>query len=159
MAKRLCSKCERPHLAKGLCSQHYREANKERHQARRRELYHSNPETRARSLAATDAWRKSKGTYHRDFGREKRTGHSAANVARLLVEQEGKCAICQTQLIDNTNVADGLCADHLDLPDGSKLPRGLLCRVCNISLGLYEKRQRATGLILAPYETYLRKYE
>lgn len=35
------------------------------------------------------------------------------------------------------------------------LPRGLLCQICNMALGMYERVQAPRGLYIAAYERYL----
>jgi hypothetical protein len=43
-------------------------------------------------------------------------------------------------------------ADHCH---STNVPRGLLCRICNTGLGMYESHQRPRGLRFEPYESYL----
>jgi hypothetical protein len=54
-------------------------------------------------------------------------------------------------------MGDGVCCDHYE-PDGVKVPRALLCQACNLSLGYYEKWQRPVGLVITPYEDYLKRF-
>lgn len=86
--------------------------------------------------------------------RQTRAGFYPGLTERLRREQDGKCAICKVKMnIENKKAMTGEQADH-DHETGKA--RGLLCRACNSSLGFYEKHQRQTGLVMPPYETYLR---
>jgi hypothetical protein len=73
-------------------------------------------------------------------------------------DQNGACAICTVQMNKSKNTGiPGCHRDHTDTPQGPA-PRALLCHPCNVCLGYYEKRQRAAGLRVEPYERYLEKY-
>jgi hypothetical protein len=71
--------------------------------------------------------------------------------------QKGRCALCTVCLVrtkeeDSQRVA---CADHCHT---DKLPRGIVCFICNMALGMYEKHQRPNGLLLGAYEHYLQAW-
>lgn len=68
--------------------------------------------------------------------------------------QDGDCAICTCAMARKGRMPTSVCADHTER-DGVKIPRALLCNICNRALGLYEKIQRPVGLVLEPYELYL----
>lgn len=69
------------------------------------------------------------------------------------IHQGGMCAICRCALVERKAPgAHHACADHCHT---DKLPRGILCHWCNMSLGAYEKHQRLHGLLIGPYEHYL----
>lgn len=65
------------------------------------------------------------------FNRRKRNGFSKELFNKLLLEQNNKCAICETEIKSN-NGMDTICADHNHIDN---TPRGLLCKRCNILLG------------------------
>jgi len=124
--------------------------------AQHRKRYAENPNHRARKLAAGRAYRaerrdklnaRRREKWHTDIefreGRRARRwlkyGLGAADYARLLVEQNGVCAICRRK------ARRWLCVDHCH---GTQQVRGLLCDKCNTALGLLEDdpdRMRAAG--------------
>ena len=59
--------------------------------------------------------------------------------------QQGRCAICQVPMRGSGNSIDSVCADH-DHKTGQT--RGLLCRRCNLNLGIFEKYQGHFGQYL-----------
>ncbi len=69
--------------------------------------------------------------------------------------QRGRCAICSVVMstarrLSPTREVRDHC--HVQL-----VPRGLLCQVCNVSLGNYEGHQRIAGLYIPAYERYLER--
>ncbi len=90
----------------------------------------------------------------REYRRKKRTNHDPEYFAARLSEQEGKCAICRVALTSERGT-DHTCADHCHV---SGSPRGVLCHLCNMSLGVYEKYQAPRGLVFALYEAYFAKW-
>jgi hypothetical protein len=90
---------------------------------------------------------------HRARCRYRSTGFTPELVEQLRVAQGGKCAVCGVILLAGIRSAEQECADH-DHTDGA--PRGLLCRTCNWTLGVYEKQLRDRGVVFAPLEDYLR---
>jgi hypothetical protein len=72
-----------------------------------------------------------------------------------LLEQKGCCRICNVVLIIKGGGAAKLCRDH-DHATGKA--RGLLCHICNVSLGLYEKYFRAVSRYDI-FETYLGRFQ
>src|SRR5574341_1516779 len=46
---------------------------------------------------------------------------------RLLIEQQGRCALCETRPLS-----------HVDHDHATGTVRGLLCRPCNLGLGLFD---------------------
>lgn len=93
-------------------------------------------------------------TRKRRNARKYKTGMSHALVLALRETQDGRCAICAVQLLYHKGFRESECADHTE-PSGVKVPRGLLCSLCNVGLGMYESGQRAAGLVIEPYERYL----
>jgi hypothetical protein len=81
----------------------------------------------------------------------KECGFRKGQVAELLIAQGNVCAICRQAFRAFKDGRSNACADH-DHTTG--LARGVLCYHCNVGLGHYEKRQRAT-LRIEPYEVYL----
>jgi hypothetical protein len=68
----------------------------------------------------------------------------------LKIHQGETCGICGVKL--HGNGAFKLCCDH---SHNGFVPRGLLCHVCNVGLGFYEKYQKPAGLCIKPYEDYM----
>ncbi len=104
-----------------------------------------------------DRWHKStpKGRQkNREANRKCLTGWSADDVSRVWTEQSGACAICTRPMLPSGQQAESMAVDHCHT---TKRPRGLLCSICNRSLGNYEKHQRAT-IVIDVYEVYLSKY-
>jgi Recombination endonuclease VII len=58
-----------------------------------------------------------------------RYGLSLDDFGRLWEVQEGRCAICRTGLDQATR--------HIDHDHITSLVRGLLCRLCNLGLGMF----------------------
>ncbi|SRR6266404_3827515 len=67
--------------------------------------------------------------------RQKRYGLDEVSFQRLMKVQEGKCAICCIKFDENEKVLK----PHIDHDHVSGKVRGLLCQICNISLGVLEK--------------------
>jgi len=51
-------------------------------------------------------------------------------------EQQGRCAICHREMIVGKMASTEACFDHCHK---QRIPRGILCRRCNILLGWFEK--------------------
>ncbi len=93
---------------------------------------------------------------NREYRRKMRTFHSPEYFAERLAEQDGKCAICpRTLALVSGNSPSSPCADHCH-ETGS--PRAVLCWVCNVALGYYEKQQAPHGLRIDLYEAYIAKW-
>lgn len=76
---------------------------------------------------------------HRRKIRARIYGTTVKEINRLRKLQQGKCALCRTDLVDNPRHNRGrnkMCIDH-DHTSGRV--RGLLCDVCNRGLGFYER--------------------
>lgn len=58
-------------------------------------------------------------------------GITIEQYAQMFAEQDGKCAICDTQ---SENLSRGLCIDH---DHQTRVIRGLLCTCCNTALGKF----------------------
>lgn len=92
---------------------------------------------------------------HAAYSRLRNSGFTAELTDCLRRLQLGKCAMpdCGVVLVQNSQKADGECADH-DHVTGK--PRGLLCRECNKALGFYEKlRGRAEQYLANTPASYL----
>jgi hypothetical protein len=63
--------------------------------------------------------------------RKRATGFTHDLYERTYIFQDGRCGICRVELpFERKNT----CADH-----GVNGPRGILCSICNMALGHYEK--------------------
>jgi hypothetical protein len=71
----------------------------------------------------------------------------------LWEKQTGQCAICSVKLTRVGRTRTGSSRDHCHV---TGQPRGLLCHCCNTCLGQYEKHQKNSGLVIEPYERYLK---
>lgn len=79
----------------------------------------------------------------------KRIGWTPELRELYLASQAHSCMICKRR-------AERLVCDHEHTKPPR--PRALLCDPCNLSLGYYEKWQRPAGLVIEPYEVYLKTW-
>jgi hypothetical protein len=98
---------------------------------------------RCREKGAAD--RKQRQIYQRMY----KIGLSPGIFERAWQEQEGKCAICDKVMVREGRGSDVGCADH---DHASNKFRGVLCRLCNTSLG----RFRDSPALLRSAVAYLR---
>lgn len=82
---------------------------------------------------------------HRTWKRS-RKGWTKEHLAEVLLEQEGRCAICREMFIKEP-YADH---EHTDPPK----PRGLLCSRCNLTIGHFED----SSALCEAAASYLRKW-
>jgi hypothetical protein len=102
----------------------------------RRKQRREDPEVRARE----NAWYRSYYKAHKDKICERNRTHyhvrqygiSAAEYDALLKKQNGACAVCRRRSKER------LCVDHCHL---TGMIRGLLCRRCNLALGILKDDQ------------------
>lgn len=116
--------------------------------ARNRERYQSDPEYREKVKARNQAWREANRDKIRDSSREyyqknvagqydreaRRKSHvkntyglSLDEIKRAEVDQEGRCAICRSEV-----------KLHIDHDHETGKFRGLLCGPCNRGLGMFK---------------------
>lgn len=140
-------KCGRKHFSRGVCQRCYEQLPDRK--AKRREkslrIYHTvlkHDPTHVEKVRAD--------------GRFRRTGFTPELLSKVRACQKDKCAICTLDLVLDYQgagcPAPTGCCDH---DHATHKPRGLLCRSCNLALGLYETRQRPQGLVIDAYENYL----
>lgn len=67
--------------------------------------------------------------HHRVWDLAKKYGMSPADVEQMLLEQDGKCAICRKVLLN----------PHVDHDHTTGEVRGLLCYLCNLGIGLLQE--------------------
>lgn len=93
-------------------------------------------------------WRVASKKYHTYDGRRNKTlrgyGLTEETYNKMYDAQEGKCAICESELT--------LCVDHCHK---SNQVRGLLCNNCNLGLGMFQDNPDRIREAIA----YLKKYE
>ncbi len=107
--------------------------NKERQDARNRENYHMNKEKRLKQTAAYEkAHPEQRKRSARKYGL-KRVGFTLELFEQRLQEQNYLCGICGIKLTIGKIEATSACADHNHT---TNKPRGILCRHCNIGIGL-----------------------
>lgn len=84
-------------------------------------------------------WLKNNPESRRNTQRKTKYGLSPEAFAALLAEQDGKCALCLTDLEPNRST-------HVDHDHENGEVRGLLCHKCNLALGYYEYLGRVGAL-------------
>jgi len=84
-----------------------------------------------------------------------RFGLTSEAVAQILIQQRNRCAICN-RLMKRGRGVEGANLDH---KRGTRLPRGFLCKECNIKVGHFEHVQRFSAEFMAKMTTYLHRYE
>jgi molybdenum cofactor biosynthesis enzyme MoaA len=134
-------------------------------QAERRQGTRAEDNAKAREYSATARRDPERSARRKATKRAWYTGVNPELFSALLTLQNSACATCTRLLRLSGRGSDSVCADHYETLEGvrvpqqtkgaTKHPRGLLCRVCNTSLGMYEAHQRPHGLRLAEYEQYL----
>lgn len=97
--------------------------------------YQSSAAHRQKKLESAAAWQK----LHPEQARSKKrlwsSGWTQAQFEEAWLKQEGRCDICQLPMLMRGREPTSVCADH-DHVTGK--PRALLCRGCNLHLGIYE---------------------
>lgn len=83
--------------------------------------------------------------YQRDYSRKRNYGLTPQDYEDLLVEQNGRCAVCNKFMDEDVRIA----VDH---DHRTEQVRGLVCTFCNIGLGYVDRR-----LWLASALSYLAK--
>jgi|688.fasta_scaffold293915_2 hypothetical protein len=68
--------------------------------------------------------------------RTRKFGLSEADMASLIHEQYGRCAICD-DVLDVTPRANGF---HIDHDHDTGIVRGILCPMCNVGLGMFSDK-------------------
>lgn len=68
---------------------------------------------------------------NRDRIRKNYSGFTPELVQQRMQEQEGRCAICKAVLQGRQNI-------HADHCHKTLVQRGLLCRACNVGLGMFK---------------------
>ncbi len=112
------------------------------------------PEWRATKNARGAQWSKANRQKTRVYVRNatlKKMGFTVELYEALWTWQDGRCALCRRELVRGGQAPDSVAADH-DHTSGKA--RGLLCSICNRSLGNYEKHQQGR-IFIQPYEDYL----
>lgn len=107
-----------------------------------REWHHERPDYVRKKNAAFKA---KNPDYARNHQRKTRLGITPNEVSELLIKQNFKCAGCCTEFSDKNR-------EHVDHCHVSMRIRGLLCRSCNVLLGMSKDRVD-TLLRLAAYLT------
>ncbi len=115
------------------------------------EKYANDPEYRAKMRANAKSQCAKRRPKEKERKREKYCAFPPGLFAGLMAHQNSTCAICPRTVIDRRG-HDGAYPDHCH---ASFTPRGILCGICNSSLGFYERYQKPAGLVLEPYENYL----
>lgn len=72
--------------------------------------------------------------YHRNYAMKKKYGISLEQFHKMLLDQNGKCAICDK---DHDKCQNGLYVDH---NHETKKVRKLLCKECNVGLGFFMEK-------------------
>lgn len=80
--------------------------------------------------ASVKRWRENNAESRRAEGRRRFYGLTPEDTASMLAAQDAACAICRSEIHDGP---DGFCVDHNHVTGEV---RGLLCRKCNVLLGM-----------------------
>lgn len=86
----------------------------------------------------------------RERSRKQKTGWSPDAFDEAWVEQNGRCAICLREMLNEGTTATSVNADHCHRTGRT---RGLLCHKCNVILGHYEYARAHPE-----FEAYLAKF-
>jgi hypothetical protein len=102
-------------------------------------LAEQNADGRRRNRSEAAQWREKDARLRREYG------IGLDDFDRLLEKQEGRCAICRTDVPGGPTPTSRF---HVDHDHHSGKVRGLLCRACNMALGLLkEDRERIEALL------------
>lgn len=110
----------------------YRDATRDRRNARRRELYALEEERRTRARADAGAWQRAN-PEKRKAQRLRKFGLTLAEFQALMEAQGGACAICGHSDTSQPNIFP--LVDHCH---ATGKVRGLLCLNCNQALGKFK---------------------
>lgn len=115
---------DRPYFAKGLCSRCYEQQRRKHDPARKNA--HNRKFTRANPDKV------------REYQRRYAYGLEPAQFDSMVAEQEGRCAVCER--------VKPLCVDHCH---ETGHVRALVCKVCNIAIGVAESCPNFASNLLA----------
>lgn len=129
--------CEKAQRKRGLCNNCYGRA------------YYAKPENteKARAHYAKPAVKEAKRARA-----GLKLGFTPLLESQMLAKQCGLCKICKREMAGKAGTSTSQTRDH-DHSTGKA--RALLCKDCNLGLGLYEKHLRGTALTVIPFEVYL----
>ena len=115
-------------------------------------LHHDKaPASRQRRKAAAQIYWAQPGAKEKNVSAIRRKNGFWPGLFEALLDLQGnKCAICSLPLTDGRSLT-GRCADHCHR---TRMPRGILCSMCNKNLGHYEK-MRNDGAVYPRYDAYL----
>lgn len=111
--------------------------------------YYGDPAVQAKKVASAKAWQDAHPERARARKRMWQNGWPQELFDAAWQEQQGRCAICSCQMFREGRLPNSVCADH-DHQTGR--PRKLLCRQCNLQLGVYEKHRDR-------FEAYLKLFQ
>lgn len=112
----------------------YRDATKDKRNARRRELYAQEEHRRADARAQVKAWQKAN-PEKRKAQRLTKYGLTPPEINALMAKQSNACAICET-----TGLEGPKRFPFVDHCHSTGKVRGLLCENCNLGLGQFMDR-------------------
>lgn len=98
----------------------------------KRNLYAQDKNRRLKIISNTSAYAKGHPEVNKRAQRKRKYGITEQEFDTLLVNQNGRCAICGTRLTWETRSTTP-CVDH---DEETKTVRGILCPKCNIAIGL-----------------------
>ncbi len=142
--EKICSieGCGKKHFSRSWCQTHF--ARWKRHGFAHETMQERKAREKTRAMDNPH--------YHRDRIHKISYGFWPGLYDQLLDLQGSRCAICSVLFVNGKQNPKDPCADHASGPT----PRGILCRVCNVALGHYEKHQRGR-IEIDHYERYLRE--
>lgn len=109
--------------------------------------YRSDEGFRQRKIVAAKVTAERRPAAIRAYKRQWATNWTPERFVAAWEAQGGRCAICEVLMVDGGRGPTSVCADH-DHQTGQ--PRKLLCRHCNLQLGIFEAHRAA-------FEKYLRE--
>lgn len=147
--KKPCSSCNRTLLLKNFYNEGRRTSRcKKCERAIARVKYATDPSFRDASIRRSCAHQATIRDKRRHTMRKYQTGWTEAQFEAAWEAQEGRCAICRTSMEKTGHKANSVCADH---NHSTGQTRALLCRQCNLHLGIYERNQER-------FQAYLEKW-
>lgn len=146
---KLCSSCTRDLPRKAFYNEGRRSSEcKDCLSEKAKVKYLTEPSFRQRKIEQAYTWALQNPEAARSRKRKWASGWDYELFERIWEKQKGQCLICEVPMLKTGTTQTSVCADH---DHASGKPRGLLCRRCNLHLGIHEKYKDA-------FERYLQQY-
>jgi hypothetical protein len=145
--ERICSRCKLPKTdfyGEGRHTSVCIDCTSEKAKLR----YHTDTQHRQKKIESAKRWVETHPSRVQTTKRRRYSGWTSEQFLAAWEGQRGQCAICGVDMLESGCFPTSVCADH-DHQTGDA--GGLLCRQCNMHLGIYEQRQEG-------FEAYLQRY-